>query len=176
MAQTLGMLRAEAGIEETANGVVTQLNQLLSRHHASDQYVTLFYAVVSGHTDELCYVNAGHPRALLSRAGGIEPLSATGQPLGISADASYAEARATVGPGDVLLIYSDGVTDAQGSDDRFFDEAGIRNVLQQHHDRPVDEIARRVCHAAERFERENPEFSDDKTVVVVRVRNRPDGA
>ena len=59
----------------------------------------------------------------------------------------------SIASGDLLVIYSDGVTEAQTARDEFFDEAGIRNVVDRNRSRATPEIARAVCSAAERFER-----------------------
>ena len=117
---------------------------------------------------ELTFVNAGHPRALLLGDGTESTLASSGPPLGLFPDAAWEEQTATLGGGR-LVICTDGVIDAQDEADRFFDLAGVRAVMTEHEDAPAAELARRICSAAARFERGNPDPGDDKTVVVVRA-------
>ena len=168
-AKAQGIVWAEAASEGTVADVITRVNTLVHRDNARDQFVTLFYVVLSAHGREIRYVNAGHPRALLVHADGVEPLPATGPPIGVFADARYDEEAATAAPGDILVVYSDGVTEAQTARDEYFDEAGLRDVVDRYRDHPAPEIARAICEAAERFERSNPDGGDDKAVVVARV-------
>ena len=76
----------------------------------------------------------------------------------------------TLRAGARLVIYSDGVTEAQDDAERFFDLEGVRAVMTECPDRSAVELARNLCHAAEEFERGSPDPGDDKTVVVVRAR------
>ena len=171
MAKARAALRTEVSSGSDAVAVVSSLNAALSRDGRPQDSVTLFYGVVSD-TNQLRYVSAGHPRALLVGRGSTRTLPATGRPLGLFVDAMWEETRVALEAGDLLLIYSDGVTDAQSPAGPFFDQGGIEAVLRDHHSRPAHEIADRVCEAAERFERRSPDPTDDKTVVVVRVRDR----
>ena len=169
MAKAQAIVRAEAASGRTPADIVGRVNALIHGDIAHDQFVTLFYVVLSAHSREIRYGNAGHPRALLVRSDGVQHLPATGPPLGVFADAGYDEETAPVTPGDILVMYSDGVTEAQTAGDDFFNEAGVLDVVDRDRDRPAPEIARALCEAAERFERGNPDGGDDKAVVVVRV-------
>ena len=169
MASTQGIVRAEAVSERAAGEVIGRVNGLVYRGNAPDQFVTLLYVVLSARDREIRYVNAGHPRALLIRSRGVQLLPATGPPLGVFADARYDEEAATAGSGDILVLYSDGVTEAQTAQDDYFDEAGIRDVVHEHRDCSPSTIARAICEAAERFEASNPDGGDDKAVIVARI-------
>ena len=169
MARAQAVVRAEAATAGAASDVVRRVNASIHNENVRDQFVTLFYLVLSAHSRQICYVNAGHPRALLVGSDGVRHLPATGPPLGVFADAEYDEATVTVEPGHILVVYSDGVTEAQTAGNDYFDEAGMRKVVDANHDRPAAEIARALCDAAERFERSNPDGGDDKAVVIARV-------
>jgi len=169
MAETQGILRAEAATCATPTELVRALNRALLRDRGQDRFVTLFYGVLAAPTGRFTFVNAGHPRALLARGAAESTLVSTGPPLRLFADAAWEERTVTLGAGARLVIYSDGVTEAQDEAERFFDLAGVRAVLAAHRDCPAAELARRICHAAERFERGSPDPGDDKTVVVVRA-------
>ena len=169
MAETQGILRAEAATCATPVELVSRLNRALLRDQSQDRFVTLFYGVLAIPTGRFTFVNAGHPRALLLDGATESALVSTGPPVRLFADAAWEEQTVTLGAGSRLVIYSDGVTEAQDTADEFFDLAGLRGVLSEHLDCPAAELARNICHAAEEFERESGDPGDDKTVVVVRA-------
>ncbi len=168
MAETQGILRAEAAQCATPLEIVHKLNRALLHGKGGGRFVTLFCGVLASPGGELTFVNAGHPCALLLDDGTESTLVSSGPPLGLFADASWEEQTATLGGGR-LVIYTDGVTDAQDEGDRFFDLDGVRAVMAEHRDCPAAELASLICRAAARFERSNPDPGDDKTVVVVRA-------
>ena len=168
MAETQGILRAEASTSATPTELVRTLNRALLHDKSQDRFVTLFYGVLTLSTGEFTFVNAGHPRALLLNGDAESALVSTGPPLRLFAEATWEEQTVTIADGARLVIYSDGVTEAQNEADRFFDLDGIRAVMTEHPDSPAPELARHICHAAERFERGNSDPGDDKTVVVIR--------
>jgi len=169
MAETQGILRAEAATCATPIELVRTLNRALLHDQAQDRFVTLFYGVLAFPTGRFTFVNAGHPRALLLDGGTESTLLSTGPPLRLFADAAWDEQTVTLGAGARLVIYSDGVTEAQNDTERFFDLAGVRGVMSEHLDCPAAELARNICHAALDFERDTSDPGDDKTVVVVRA-------
>lgn len=169
MAETQGILRAEAATCATPVELVRTLNRALLRDQSQDRFVTLFYGVLAYPTGRFTFVNAGHPRALLLDGATESALVSTGPPVRLFADAAWEEQTVTLGAGSRLVIYSDGVTEAQDDGEEFFDLAGVRGVLSEHLDCPAAELARNICHAAEEFERESGDPGDDKTVVVVRA-------
>ena len=169
MAETQGILRAEAAACTSPIELVSTLNRALMRDKDQDRFVTLFYGVLAFPTGQFTFVNAGHPRALLLDGASESSLLSTGPPLRLFPDAAWEEKTVTLGAGSRLVIYSDGVTEAQDDADEFFDLEGVRAVMGERLDRPAVELARDICHAAEEFERENSYPGDDKTVVVVRA-------
>ena len=169
MAETQGILRAEAATCASPTELVSTLNRALMRDKDQDRFVTLFYGVLTFPTGQFTFVNAGHPRALLLDGAGEASLVSTGPPLRLFADSAWEEKTVTLGAGSRLVIYSDGVTEAQDGADDFFDLAGVRAVMSERPDCPAVELARNICHAAEEFERETADPGDDKTVVVVRA-------
>ena len=168
MAETQGILRAEASTCATPTELMHTLNRALLHEKSQDRFVTLFYGVLTLSTGAFTFVNAGHPRALLVNGDAEAALVSTGPPLRLFAEAAWEEQTVEIDPGARLVIYSDGVTEAQDEDDGFFDLDGIRTVMAEHRDASAPELARHICHAAERFERGNPDPGDDKTVVVIR--------
>lgn len=169
MAETQGILRAEAPHCATPIELVRKLNGALLRDRGRDRFVTLFYGVLEPASGQFTFVNAGHPRALLLQGGSESALVSSGPPLRLFADASWRQQTVTLAGGALLVIYSDGVTDAQDEADRFFDLDGVRAAAAGCQGLSAAGLARRICCEAARFERGNPDSGDDKTVVVVRA-------
>ena len=113
MAMTRSLIRASASNYSNPAGTLNEVNQRLLAHSTSDMFVTVFYAVLDAETHTLTYANAGQNPPLLRRtSGGIEKLTRTGMALGVLEALSLSNASLNFAPGDSLVIYTDGVTDA----------------------------------------------------------------
>ncbi|AHF04626.1 serine/threonine phosphatase [Marichromatium purpuratum 984] len=112
--------------------VLERVNAELARDNPRCMFVTLFCAVLDHRSGELIHANAGHNPPLLLRAeGNLEPLPSQGQlVLGVMAGAHYRDARARLAPGDRLLLYTDGVTEAMDADATLYGEARLREALR----------------------------------------------
>ncbi len=113
---------------------VSKLNALISRAAVSDRFITLIVAVLDAAAHTVTLVNAGHPSPLLSRraTGAVEeavPIDVAGPPIGIVADQNYAFCQVQLQPGDRLVLFSDGVTEAMDARGRQFAVKGIETFL-----------------------------------------------
>ena len=107
---------------------VERLSRFLLERTQGEKYATLFYAILQA-DGLLRYVNAGHCAPLLVRAGGgVEPLPATGLPVGLLEEAAYEAREARLGPGDLLVLYTDGITDAENQHGALFGEKRLSEV------------------------------------------------
>ena len=114
MAATRTVLRAVASDSDPASAVQSMAATLDDDLARSGAFVTLFHAQLDSSTGRLTYVDAGHGYALLRRAGGeVESLRPWGLPLGIVSDERYECGSVTLGPGDVLVVYTDGLKEAR---------------------------------------------------------------
>lgn len=145
-----------------------ELARLLHARTPPEKYATAFFAVLEPPTGVLRYVNAGHnPGLLLRRSGVVEQLGATGSPLGLLPAARYGAAEVTLAGGDLLFLYTDGITEAANPDE---DEFGLPRLVEsclQHRDEPLRELARRIEEDLERFVLGVP-FVDDRTFIMAR--------
>ncbi|MFZ0547749.1 MAG: SpoIIE family protein phosphatase [Candidatus Promineifilaceae bacterium] len=117
MALTYALMRshaAEQGLEPSA--VFRVVNDYILHDTHANQFVTVFYGILDAVTGRLVYSNAGHCPGLLispSNGGGVRRLTITGMPLGIPEDGEWEQREVVLGAGDLLLLYTDGVIDAE---------------------------------------------------------------
>jgi sigma-B regulation protein RsbU (phosphoserine phosphatase) len=133
----------------------------------ADRFVTLFFGVYDDTTRRLRYLNCGHCPPLLRRASGaVQQLHPNAPILGAFAKWSCEEAEVTFSPGDTLLLYSDGVTEAANAEDEMFGEERLRALLDS--SGPATNLVQDVATAVSQFSCGIP--SDDITIVALRAR------
>jgi serine phosphatase RsbU (regulator of sigma subunit) len=145
-----------------------RLNKAVCAKCPDNRFITFFMSVVDPATGELVYANAGHNPPLMVRAtGGFDRLSGGGVILGVLPQATYQESRACMEPGDVLVLFSDGVTEAADPLDEDFGEERLAALVASMRGRPAGEIVEAIDGAVARFTQGAP-AADDITVVVAR--------
>jgi sigma-B regulation protein RsbU (phosphoserine phosphatase) len=128
--------------------------------------VTLFYGVLNTETRTLSYSNAGHNPPVLIRAdGSVERLSAGGLLLGVYADAVYRQGEVAVQPGDRLVLFTDGITEAMDAHDADFGDGRLIDVALRHRHRNAQELVDALFDAVSSFA--GQVFADDATIVCV---------
>ncbi|MBY0492912.1 MAG: PP2C family protein-serine/threonine phosphatase [Cyanobacteria bacterium] len=171
MALLLAILRTlvDEGLPLTA--LVQRLNIQVSRHAPASRFITLFLASFTPATGRLEFVNAGQTPPLLRRQNGsIERLLLGGVALGMFEGSTYQAGEVQLNPGDALLMYSDGLTEAESPDGQPFDEAGLERTLAlyagAYQKSAAAELGKAVFDAVERHRRDH-RLQDDLTVLVV---------
>lgn len=145
-----------------------RLNRSTCQNCPENRFITFFMTVVDPATGELVYANAGHnPPLLVRAAGGFETLGGGGMILGIMPKAAYTESKAVMQSGDVLVLFSDGVTEAPDPRAEEFGEARLAALVASLINRPAAEIVESI-HAAVAEYTEGAPAADDITVVAVR--------
>jgi sigma-B regulation protein RsbU (phosphoserine phosphatase) len=143
-----------------------RINEFLNERTAGEKYATVFYCLLE-RGGRLLYVNAGHcPPLIVRQAGGIEALEATAMPVGLVESAQFATGETTLASGDKILIYSDGVTEAQNLQGEFFGRQKLRQVVAEHHADACHDLHAAVGHAVAAFTESAPQ-ADDITLVVI---------
>jgi sigma-B regulation protein RsbU (phosphoserine phosphatase) len=165
---TTTVLRTLVDEELEPCALVARLNRQICRHSPGSRFITLFYAVYTPGTGSLTYVNAGQNPPLLRRAdASIERLDGTGIALGMFEGSSYTARETRVGPGDMLVLYSDGVTEAEDPAGQPFEETGLERVVAAYGDQPPSDLARAILRAVEAHAKDS-RFTDDLTVLVLK--------
>lgn len=129
MALSRSIIRSVAGQHEHLSEDIVKANRLIWQDAAEEMFITMFYSMIKPDSGEIAYVNAGHNPPLVYRAdkGRIEVLNRTGMAAGVEKDSQYEQGSVTLVPEDILLIYTDGVTDNHD-----LGEKGLQEATRQH--------------------------------------------
>jgi sigma-B regulation protein RsbU (phosphoserine phosphatase) len=177
MASLQASLRAEAmRAGNDIAGLITRVNQMLFDASTEDRYATLFYAQYDPATRRLSYVNAGHCPPILVRSaaknGGVERLDqAGGTVVGLLKDCAYEQSQASLAPGDLLVIYTDGFSEAMNPNLAEWGEERLLESIVGCAGLPARGVITRILQAADAFAAGAPQ-SDDMTLVALRVIDR----
>src|ERR1044072_2773950 len=132
----------------------------------ANRFATLFYAELDPRNGSLVFLNAGHNPPLIVHSGGtMEQLAAGGLPLGIMADADFREGKTKLQPGDVLVIYSDGVSEAVNPAGEEFGPTRLYEVVARNLDASAAGIRDRIESSLTKFCQGTP-AADDITLVI----------
>lgn len=147
-----------------------RINELLALHVPEGRFITMGYVDYDVATGEMQHARAGHPPALLLEAAtsSFRPLTAGGVPLGFMAGSQYSEERATLAPGDAILVYTDGITEAQNRANEQFGTERLGAALVESAAKP--NCAEMLRHIFLRFNefRDGRRLKDDVSLVVLR--------
>jgi sigma-B regulation protein RsbU (phosphoserine phosphatase) len=147
--------------------VLKTVNQHILRNARANLFVTVFFAVLDPTTGLLRYANAGHnPPFLVGVNNGIKTLNNTGMPLGIDEENEWGQDEILISPGEMLLLYTDGVTDAQNNAGEFIDRKIILSTIQQNIGKTVQDIQQGILNKVHHFVGDAPRF-DDLTLVIL---------
>jgi sigma-B regulation protein RsbU (phosphoserine phosphatase) len=151
--------------------IVTQLNEQLYANTAPEKYATFFFALFDGSNRTLTYTNAGHLSPLLFRDGHVTRLDSNGTIVGAFPHASYDESCITLEPDDLLVCYTDGVTEPESSSGEPFGEERLIEVVQQNAARRDEDILESVFRSVRDWS-PGSELSDDITLLFAREAQR----
>jgi len=147
--------------------MVSRINSQLHAGTAPEKYATFFLGIYDDISGKLTYTNAGHLPPLLIRAGNSSLLSLNGTVVGMFASASYDESSVVLEPGDLLVAYTDGVTEPENEFGEMFGEERLTSLLLESAHLPLDTIMTEVETAVRQFTG-SPELQDDLTLLVMR--------
>jgi sigma-B regulation protein RsbU (phosphoserine phosphatase) len=159
------MLRESNPAPEQAVGI---LNRSLTERCPVGKFITFFYALLDPPSGTLEYSNAGHNYPLILRAGGtVETLTGNGLVMGLFSSVQYDVKKTKLAPGDMLVLYSDGVTEAADRADVEFGETGLAEFLAARKSVRCEDIVNQLVEHIRKW-RGISSFADDFTIVLVR--------
>lgn len=161
-------IHAHSGSHNTLVATISAVNRYLADNIPPNRFVTLFYAELDPETGALSFLNAGHnPPLIVHSAGTVEQLASGGLPLGIRPNAEFREGRSQMQMGDVLVIYSDGVTEAASPSGEEFGSTRLYEVVSRNIDASAAGIRDRIESALTKFS-QGTQAADDITLVIVK--------
>jgi serine phosphatase RsbU (regulator of sigma subunit)/putative methionine-R-sulfoxide reductase with GAF domain len=169
MALSRTLLRTSSIDGRSPAAAIARTNELILADARSDLFVTLFYAILQPESGEMTYVNAGHVPPLVVRAaqGTAEELRVPGMALGILANERFGEHTSHLKPGDALIMYTDGVTDAMNGEQEMFGLERLKRLARDHRYEKAQQLAETINQAVSDFVGDSVQF-DDFTLVVAR--------
>jgi serine phosphatase RsbU (regulator of sigma subunit) len=170
MANLQANLRSQyARAQDDLPGLMRSVNRLFHQSTSAGLYATMFFADYSDATRRLRYVNCGHNPPLIVRPDGTHlRLESTAMVIGLLDDWDCEVGEADLRPGDLLVIYSDGVTEAQSDAGEFFGEERLIETVRRHAHLPVAEAARAMAQTVHTFSETTQD--DDLTLLVARAK------
>jgi serine phosphatase RsbU (regulator of sigma subunit)/anti-sigma regulatory factor (Ser/Thr protein kinase) len=165
MATTRSILRGDAGRLLSPGQVLEHANDLLVPDIPEQMFVTCLYGVLDPETGKFVYANAGHNLPYVSTTEGVIELRATGMPLGLMSGMKYEEKEAVLGPGECVLLHSDGLAEAHAPDGSMFGFPRVMGLMSGARD--AEEVVDNLLHELDRFTGEAWEQEDDITLVVL---------
>lgn len=168
MANLQATIRAQSVASASAAPCLDHSNNLLYESTDSEKFATIFYGLLNCQTHQLNYSNGGHNDPLLfSGKNAPQRLRTGGIMLGALPNMSYMEETISLQPDDLLVLYSDGITEAENDRDEEFGESKLIELIANHHQASAKELIERIIVAVRDFAGQKPQ-SDDITLVVIR--------
>jgi len=172
MAITKTLLRTEAKHGLSPEEVLCRVNDTLVPDNDTYMFVTIFCAVLGVRTGKVEFSSGGHNPPLILRAGTSEYMQVPkGFIVGVMEGIKFVKGEYTLAPGDVIFLYTDGVTEAMNPENEFFSEERLKEYLSKLTDRSVEEIVKGVKNEIKLFVRDR-EQSDDITMLALKFRGK----
>ena len=165
-----GAVRMGSTFTPSISRFMSKLNNLIYETFPYERFVTLFYCELTLSANRLVlYANAGHcpPVHYRPTTDTWQKLDSTGGFLGLLEHQKFGVENIRMHPGDVLVLYTDGITESRDKDDNFYGEDRLFDVIKRNHDCTPEEIAYSIIESIQKFTRDS-DFSDDQTLVIIK--------
>lgn len=163
------VVRTASRIGQSAGQILTEANRLLSEDlKVSEIFNTLFLIIIHEKDKTIEYAGASHPPPIYyeDRTGTCHDLESSGLLLGVMEDGEYASRERAMGVGDLVVLYTDGITEAADPEGGMYGRDRLKDLVKKHHDLPPDLLLDRIYQDVATFRREAPP-NDDMTAIVV---------
>lgn len=170
LSMTSSIVNAMLIEKKTIQNAMEEINHFLTRRYHGVDLISLFIAIYHKSTGELVYINAGHcaPMVIRKDAGEIAFLEGRSKILGADFQANYYSSKCTLGRGDRIFLYTDGIVEIYNEkSEELFGETGLQNLIVRHHEKGIDATIRAVAETVNGFRSEV--INDDITVIGIEV-------
>ncbi len=169
MSNLQACLRGQAVINQSVKDTVIKANLMLSRFMDPGKFITLFYGILNLENKTFTYTNAGHNFPfLLDKEGKVKTLEKGGTVLGILKDAPYEEETVQLEPSNLLLLFTDGITEAVNVEEEMFEEERLLAILQNNSSLPAQQLSDKIVGNVLEFCGTAPQ-ADDITLVLMKT-------
>lgn len=169
MAKLQSTLRALAQNAASLHNLGTQINTILCRDGLPDRFISLIYLEVKAHSDAINILNAGHLPPIVLRGNTITEMPRGSNALGIMPSSTYEEQRVDLKPDELLVVFSDGVTEARNEKGEFFGDNRLKQSVKQHRSASAEELGKRILAEVDHFINKSRAHDDLSLVVAKRV-------
>jgi serine phosphatase RsbU (regulator of sigma subunit) len=173
MALSRTMLRANAIGDPTVTQTITRANNMIAEEGRANMFVTLFYGVLDPRNKTLTYVNAGHnpPFVLGTKNGDLVMLAAKGIALGIMSDMEFEQKEIILREGDILILYTDGVTETINRQGEMFGQDRLSGLVENNRHLSASDLIKKIEKTVVDFSEGQAQF-DDLTLLAVKVEEK----
>ncbi|MFC1851501.1 SpoIIE family protein phosphatase, partial [candidate division CSSED10-310 bacterium] len=169
MANLQAILQSRALFETNPAQVVYAINHTIFRNSTANKYATLFYGCLDRKESSFFYTNAGHNPPLLRRnEGHWEELTTGGMVVGLFDKQEYEQARVELQAGDIIILFTDGVTEAMNALDEEYEVPRLKQAIENYKDKSAHDICALIHEEIKRFEA-GTDRHDDLTLMVIKV-------
>ena len=170
MASLQACLHTMVPMDLTMEEFIGHMNRVICQNTSYDKFITAFIGIFLPETNRFEYVNAGHnPPMLLRKNGDLELLEEGGLLLGVMTDMPYQRGSVDLHDGDILVAFTDGVTEAMSPDEEEFHEDRLEAIIRENQQATAQEILDAVRKAVVDFTGSETQLSDDLTMIVMKV-------
>lgn len=170
MAKLQATLRAMAPVSKSLIDLGKQLNTIFCRDGLPSRFISLFYCEVDQNATAIQILNAGHIPPFLWQKGKIKELPQGGPALGLHATSGYQKQSIEMHPGDLLLVYSDGLTEARSEEGEFFGEKRLMDLLSENKDSNSEAIGKNILAVIDRFTGHARQNDDLSMILLKRMK------
>ena len=172
MANLQATIRGQTLLTPPPKDCLARANRLLYQSTDPQKFATLFYGILDNQKHQMCYANAGHNRPMLFRREREAVfLKTAGLALSFTQDTPYDEETISFDPGDLLLIYSDGITEAMNTSDEEFGEEKLISTVKEHLSEAASGLIQNIISSVKKHAGNRPQ-SDDMTLAVIKRREK----
>jgi len=169
ISQLHGMFRSEINNGNDIPTTLRNINDHIAAFSSPEKFATVFFGIFNRSTGVFEFANAGHNHPVLMRANGMsEPLTVGGTILGIFPGANFTTESVFLTEGDLLFLYTDGVTETRNTDDEEYGETRLINLLRRNRDRSAHEVIEAAINELNEFQATEP-LQDDRTCLVLKA-------
>jgi len=175
MAVTKTLIKSRAADDYSPASIITHINDELSRHNEAFMFVTIFIGILNTKTGKFLYTNAGHnPPYIKRKDGSIEQIDQLHGPVaGAISGLTYKEDKTSLSKKDILLLYTDGITEARNREKEFFSDKRLAEVLSSFEDISAEDIVNSTVSKVKRFE-DGADQADDITALAIQFLGIPE--